>query len=260
MKSFVGSIPSDIIKNPLKIISSENFTEVEEEIKKIRSSSKHDIKIIVTHSGAFHADEVMACCLLKYLPEFKNYIIIRSRNPEIWKENDCIVDVGGVFNPLKKQYDHHMITFNEYFSSNEENKKILLSASGLVYKYHGKEIIQELLKLWNIYDSYKDNIDEIYNKLYESLFMGIDAIDNGVDQYPGCNEKKKYKDGTNYSSRVSKLNPSIINSNNHNIQFSLAMDLADEIFLNEIRQFVFINFLYLIVYDDCLCITALLWW
>jgi hypothetical protein len=42
-----------------------------------RSSSESKIKVIGTHNGAFHCDEVLAVVMLKVLPEFKNAQIVR---------------------------------------------------------------------------------------------------------------------------------------------------------------------------------------
>lgn len=39
------------------------------------------VKTIGTHSGTFHADEVIGCVMLtKYTKEFKNSKIVRSRD------------------------------------------------------------------------------------------------------------------------------------------------------------------------------------
>ena len=59
-------------------------------------------KIIGTHNGIFHSDEVLACAMLKnYVPEFQDAKIIRSRDPEVWKTTDILLDVGGIYDPEK---------------------------------------------------------------------------------------------------------------------------------------------------------------
>ena len=72
---------------------------------------KHNVKIIGTHSGAFHADEVLACVMLRYTNEFKDANVIRTRNPDIWKLCNILCDVGGEFNVEKNQFDHHQKEF-----------------------------------------------------------------------------------------------------------------------------------------------------
>lgn len=41
------------------------------------------VKTIGTHSGVFHCDEVLACYMLKQLPEYEAAEIIRSRDPKV---------------------------------------------------------------------------------------------------------------------------------------------------------------------------------
>lgn len=65
-------------------------------------------KSIGTHNGVFHADEVLACAMLsKFTQEFKDAKIVRTRDQSILDKMDLVVDVGGVYEPEKKRYDHH---------------------------------------------------------------------------------------------------------------------------------------------------------
>ncbi len=64
-------------------------------------------KIIGTHDGKFHCDEVLACSLLKMLPEYSDAKIVRTRNSEKLDGCDIVVDVGGVYDPSRHRYDHH---------------------------------------------------------------------------------------------------------------------------------------------------------
>jgi uncharacterized UPF0160 family protein len=55
-------------------------------------------KVIGTHSGTFHCDEVLACLLLsKYTSNFKDSEIVRSRDPAVLDTCDVVVDVGGKY-------------------------------------------------------------------------------------------------------------------------------------------------------------------
>lgn len=65
------------------------------------------VKKIGTHDGTFHCDEVLACSLLKMLPEYKDAEIVRSRKPEILADCDIVVDVGGIYDESKNRFDHH---------------------------------------------------------------------------------------------------------------------------------------------------------
>lgn len=72
---------------------------------------------IGTHSGVFHCDEVLACWMLKKLPEYKNSKILRSRDYEILNQCEIVVDVGSEYIPEKKRFDHHQKSFNESIAS-----------------------------------------------------------------------------------------------------------------------------------------------
>lgn len=44
----------------------------------------------------FHADEALAIVLLKKLPEYTDWTIVRTRDPKVIDTCDIVVDVGGV--------------------------------------------------------------------------------------------------------------------------------------------------------------------
>lgn len=67
----------------------------------------NDRKVIGTHDGKFHCDEVLACAMLRLLPEYKDAVVKRSRDPIVLEACDIVVDVGGVFDPQAHRYDHH---------------------------------------------------------------------------------------------------------------------------------------------------------
>ena len=45
---------------------------------------------IGTHDGAFHADEALACAMLRLLPRYKEADIVRTRDPKILAECDLV--------------------------------------------------------------------------------------------------------------------------------------------------------------------------
>ncbi|GMH50141.1 hypothetical protein TL16_g00702 [Triparma laevis f. inornata] len=76
---------------------------------------------------------------------------------------------------------------------------IKLSATGLVYRHYGKDVICEL------YPSLRSEpakLDTVYSKFYNSFVQALDAIDNGVE----IAENPRYSDGTGLSARVGRLN------------------------------------------------------
>lgn len=61
---------------------------------------------VATHSGPFHADDVLALALLRVFVD-GDASIHRTRNPEDWEKADIVVDVGGVFDSASGRFDHH---------------------------------------------------------------------------------------------------------------------------------------------------------
>ena len=122
-------------------------------------------KLIGTHSGPFHADDVMACVLLNMHPQFKDARIERSRDMEVLDSCDIVVDVGEEFDHERRRYDHHQRDFSLKMSTISEGKiksQTKLSSAGLVYWFYGREIIAEKLK---IYEN-KDKLEWIFISVY----------------------------------------------------------------------------------------------
>ncbi|XP_070511749.1 MYG1 exonuclease isoform X2 [Cardiocondyla obscurior] len=199
----------------------------------VRKMSEKPTMKIGTHDGTFHCDEVLACALLKLLPQYKDASIVRSRNQSILDTCDIVVDVGGEYDPSRHRYDHHMREFKESVST-VMNKPgydwtIKLSSAGLIYCHFGHEILRNLLV-----DISEDKIiDEIFKKIYDTLIKEIDGIDNGVPMYDG---EPLYRIVTDLCARVGRLNPQW-NSKDVNIekQFEKAMALTLEEFLEFVQ-------------------------
>lgn len=66
--------------------------------------------LIATHNGPFHADDVMAVALLRTFWR-ADAQVVRSRDPEVLDGADAVVDVGGVFDPDTRRFDHHQATY-----------------------------------------------------------------------------------------------------------------------------------------------------
>lgn len=106
-----------------------------------------------THDGAFHADEVTAAALLIIFSKIDKKKIIRTRDLQKLAECEYVCDVGGVYEPSQKRFDHH-----------QSNYKGNLSSAGMILTY--------------LKDTKTIN-EDIYKLLGESLIWGIDAQDNG---------------------------------------------------------------------------------
>lgn len=116
---------------------------------------------IVAHSGQFHADDIFAVATLTLMLEEKHDVkVVRSRDPEIIKVADYVVDVGGIYDEEKKRFDHHQ----EGRAGSRENG-IFYSSFGLVWKAYGESIAGS---------------SEIMTALDKKLVSSIDARDNGL--------------------------------------------------------------------------------
>ena len=106
-----------------------------------------------THGGSFHADEVTACALLLLFNLIDREEIIRSRNLKDLRSCQYVCDVGGVYDPKIKRFDHHQLNYNGP-----------LSSAGMILKYLRDEKMIDA---------------KLYKYFNRSLVMGVDAIDNG---------------------------------------------------------------------------------
>ena len=108
-----------------------------------------------THNGTFHADEVTACAFFLLFNLIDRDKIVRTRDPAMLSSCEYVCDVGGVYDPQRKLFDHHQADYQG-----------LLSSAGMVLKY-----LREI-------DIIKQNEYDFFN---HTLVMGVDAHDNGRD-------------------------------------------------------------------------------
>ncbi|MBS0604461.1 MAG: MYG1 family protein [Verrucomicrobia bacterium] len=106
-----------------------------------------------THDGSFHADEVTACALLLTFGLIDRDKIVRTRDLRSLDECEFVCDVGGIYDPSIKRFDHHQ---SEYTGD--------LSSAGMIWLYMRQQGI----------------VDEpAYEFFNRSLILGVDAHDNG---------------------------------------------------------------------------------
>ncbi|QDZ23984.1 metal-dependent protein hydrolase [Chloropicon primus] len=146
------------------------------------------VKTIGTHSGTFHCDEALGCFLLRRTKLFANAKVTRTRDEQVLQNLDCVIDVGGVYDHGKHRYDHHQRGFSEFFGHDAyHNTK--LSSAGLVYRHYGKEVIARETGL----DEEHPDTNVLFLAMYKHFIEGVDAIDNGVEQYRAKVEAKQSK-------------------------------------------------------------------
>lgn len=122
---------------------------------------------LVTHSGGFHADELLSSVILTRLfPEAK---IVRSRAPEwITPGSDRIIyDVGGAYDAEKHIFDHHQR------GAPLREDEAPYSSFGLIWKHYGRDYLAAM----NVPEAHVDALHASFDK---SFVLPIDLMDNGA--------------------------------------------------------------------------------
>lgn len=116
-------------------------------------SSEKVPRSLGVHDGIFHADEVTASAFLVLFGLVEKDKILRSRDPAKLARCEFVCDVGGIYDPQKKLFDHHQADYQGDFSS---------AGMILLYLKEQKFITHDEYQLFN-----------------HSLIIGVDAHDNG---------------------------------------------------------------------------------
>ena len=121
--------------------------------------------IIGTHSGTFHADEVLACAMLALSGSYKEIWVVRTRDPEILSKCHIIVDVGG------GEYDHHS-------RPRHRSSGGIYASSGLVWRDFHTLILSRIKK--DYFNKKEINLQEVYEGFDSETVKVVDFEDNGV--------------------------------------------------------------------------------
>lgn len=122
---------------------------------------------LVTHSGGFHADELLSSVILTQL--FPAAEIVRSRD-KAWitpAEGRIIYDVGGQCDAVARIFDHHQ----KPNPVREDGQPY--SAFGLIWAQYGRDYLRAL-------DVPEHDIEEIHSTLDRGFVLPVDLLDNGA--------------------------------------------------------------------------------
>lgn len=172
----------------------------------------HVMQKVVTHNGKFHADDVFAIATLQLYLGKESFEVIRTRDEKEIEAADWVIDVGGVYDPNKKRFDHHQ---ND--APIRENG-IPYAGFGLVWKHMGAEVASDA---------------EVAKEVEKRLVLPIDAGDNGVLIYTSVHEATS---PFGISDVVSSFLPLWQSSEDTDEQFFCAVDLAHKILIRVIEQ------------------------
>ena len=125
------------------------------------------VDFLVTHSGGFHADELLSSVILTRL--FPQAKIVRSRAPDwITPSADRIIyDVGGAYDAETHIFDHHQ----RGAPLREDGQPY--SSFGLIWKHYGHQYL-------TAYGVPEAHIEAIHTSFDTGFVLPIDLMDNGA--------------------------------------------------------------------------------
>ena len=123
---------------------------------------------LATHSGTFHADDVFAFAILR-AAHGGDVTLTRSRDKAELEQADIVFDVGGLYDPARHRYDHHM-----------RDKPLRpdgqpYSSAGLVWREFGASAAQNLLDRCGV-----PQIGRLVAMVDSGLIRDVDLMDNGA--------------------------------------------------------------------------------
>lgn len=117
---------------------------------------------VVTHSGSFHADDVCAVATILLYLKREAVTVLRTRDAELIAGGDWVVDVGGVYDPATRRFDHHQL------GAPVREGGMPYAAFGLVWKELGVAVCGS---------------EAVASRMESLMVQAIDAGDNGVNLY-----------------------------------------------------------------------------
>ena len=122
---------------------------------------------IVTHSGTFHADDVFAYSVLR--DALDAFEFVRTRDMALIDSADIVFDVGGIYDPIKGRYDHHM----RDLPRREDGTPY--SSVGLIWRDYGRRALARLVPGMG-----EDVLESVRQDIDATFILAIDQADNGV--------------------------------------------------------------------------------
>lgn len=114
--------------------------------------------VAATHSGSFHADDILAAAALRLVNPA--LILVRTREQELLDAADILFDVGRVFDATACRFDHHQLEYRE-----ARENSIPFSSFGLVWRELGAQLCGSAAAA---------------SRIDRWLVQGVDAVDCGV--------------------------------------------------------------------------------
>ncbi len=170
------------------------------------------MQTVVTHSGSFDPDDVLAVAAVQLYLGVDNVEVIRSRDDEVVAQADWAIDVGGYYDVATNRFDHHQNGVPK-----RENG-IPYSAFGLLWKEYGAVICDS---------------EQIAAGIEERLAFPIDAADNHVAV---SNPTHPHITPFEFFDVIDAFKPIWGSTESFNSEFRLAVDFARTLLNRMIAQ------------------------
>jgi uncharacterized UPF0160 family protein len=192
--------------------------------------SLDSLMLIATHSGKFHADDVLAVAVLDLV--FPGCTLIRTRDERRIQEADFAVDVGGVWDPASGRFDHHQKGFTGARPSG-----VIYASAGLVWKAYGARCVALLAERHTGHRLGEREAQEMAYAIDADLVQYLDMSDTGAARSaPG---------GYGLSAVISGFNPNWLDEQAaatpeaaeamREQQFRRAMALIADVLANQVK-------------------------
>lgn len=125
------------------------------------------ITSLVTHSGGFHADELLSSVILTHLFPQAELTRTRDRSTLAPAAHKIIYDVGGMYSVEEQIFDHHQ----RPSPLREDGQPF--SSFGLIWQHYGRAYLAAL-------NVPADEIEAIHTTFDTKFVLPIDLLDNGA--------------------------------------------------------------------------------
>lgn len=182
-------------------------------------------RVLVTHSGVFHADEIVGVAILLTLTDLW---VVRTRDPEILKAaldapEWAVLDVGGVYDPNRWAFDHHQRR-GEVPPAHEGGCP--QSSCGMAWAQWGRDALRAHAASRGVLLT-PEQTEEAHARVGEVL-RPIDASDCGWSSPQSAPDKTLRWGAVGISAIVGRLNPSPLFGGESRGGFGRAIGVARE--------------------------------
>ena len=157
---------------------------------------------VVTHSGSFDPDDVLAVALVQLYVGPENVEIVRSREKSVLESGDWVLDVGGVYDVTTNRFDHHQNGVPA------RDNGVPYSAFGLVWREYGEAVCGSAA---------------VAEQIERQLVQPIDAADNHVTV---CHAGQADLTPFEFFDVIDAFKPVWGSDEQYDSQFTVAVELA----------------------------------